>query len=93
MKDYPSLTPSGVPDILELLRYITKERPNDIREFENLKNVFMSGRKVGKIPTGATDTTVYDRVGDFNFDNSYLYLVIDDSGTAKWARVALNIAW
>lgn len=90
MKNYPNLTPASLDDVLNLLRYITKERPIDIKDFDNLQNVFMAGRKVGKMPTGSADVTPDDRVGDFNYDASYLYLLVNNAGTATWRRVALS---
>ena len=94
MNDYPQLTPEKDEDAKELLRIITRERANDINDFNNLKNRFMSGRKVGRIPTGATDVLDSDRVGDFNFDDQYYYLVsTDGSGNAIWARIALDTGW
>lgn len=89
MKPFPKYTVSNLPELIEIVRYILKERRNDINDFENLKNVFISGRKVGKIPTGATDITNDDKVGDISYDASYLYIVVDNSGTAEWRRVAL----
>ena len=97
MNDYPSLTPDKDEDAKELLRIITRERPIDIKDFDNLKNRFMSGRKVGKVPTGANDTTPSDKVGDFNIAEDggffYFYTLVDDSGTAKWGRVVLDTSW
>lgn len=89
MNDYPQITPSTEGDVKELLRSITEERTNDIRDFDNLQNKFMAGRKVGKIPANSADIDPTDRLGDFNTDADYLYIVIDDSGAA-WRRVALS---
>lgn len=95
MNNYPNLSPDNETDAKQLLRAIVQERDQDIKDFDNLRNVFMSGRKVGKIPTGASDIADTDRVGDFNYDftTGYLYLVVDNSGTAVWSRVALDTAW
>ena len=60
MKDYPSLTPVSLKDVIDIIRYITKERPNDIKDFDNLNNRFMSGRKVGKVPTGISPASILD---------------------------------
>jgi hypothetical protein len=97
MKPYPKLIPSNLEEVIELLRYITKERPLDINDFDNLQNRFMAGRKVGKIPADFSDVDPSDRVGDFNvFIDSgvpYLVVLIDDGGTGKWARFTGDIAW
>lgn len=89
MKNYPDFNTQNQAEIQELLRYILKERRNDVNDFNNIKNSFISGRKVGKIPTGASDISVSDRVGDFNFDASYIYICVDNTG-AEWRRVALS---
>ena len=89
MKNYPNIKPESSKDVFTLLRYITRERRNDVNDFNNLRNIFVSGRKVDKIPTGAADISSPDRVGDFNFDADYIYICVDNSGAA-WRRVALS---
>lgn len=95
MNDYPTITPDTTENQEELLRAITRERTNDISDFNNIKNKFTAGRIVGKVPTGASDIDPSDRVGDTNFDyaSGFLYRVVDNAGTAVWARVALDTAW
>lgn len=84
------LIPNNEPEqIGEFCREVARLRQEDIEDFSNLSNIFMRGRKVGKIPTGSTDTDASDRVGDFNYDASYLYLCVDNSG-ATWRRIALE---
>lgn len=89
MNDYPQITPNTLGDQAELLRIITRERPIDVSDFNNLQNRFMSGRKVGRIPSGSLDVDASDRVGDFNYTDQYFYLLVDNSGTAEWRRIAL----
>ena len=89
MNDYPSLSPDTPGTIEEILRIIVRERTIDVRDFNNLQNRFMSGRKVGKVPSGSLDVDTSDRVGDFNYTNQYFYLLVDNSGTAEWRRIAL----
>ena len=78
----------------EIVRYIQKERKNDVNDFDALKDNYISGRKVDKIPTGASNVTATDTVGDFNIADdggtTYLYALVDISGTAEWRRVALS---
>ncbi len=93
MNDYPTLNLEDPKDVQEVIRTIVEERSTDVKDFDNLQNRFMSGRKSGKLPVGASDVSDTDRVGDFNTDNAYFYIVVNDAGTAKWARIALNIAW
>lgn len=89
MRNYPVFNGENNKSILDILRFIVRERKTDVNDFSNLKNVFISGRKVAKIPTGASDITIADRVGDFNYDVSYIYIVVDNAGTAEWRRATL----
>lgn len=89
LKDYPYWGAEKETDVKEQLRQICNIRKDDITQFGNLPEIFMSGRKVGKIPTGSTDIAVTDRLGDFNYDASYWYQVVDDTGNARWRRIAL----
>lgn len=92
MKQFPNMVVRTEADLYTLARYILKERENDINDFNNLQNIFMAGRKVGKIPTGSADIAPTDRIGDFNFSDTYLYLVVESGGNAVWRRSALS-AW
>ena len=89
MKNYP-YSLSGPDDIVKLLRFIVKERPNDISDFNNLKDVFISGRKVSKIPANSSDVVATDRVGDFNYDPDFIYICLNDGGTVKWLTAPLT---
>lgn len=89
MKPYPLLGKGSIADVNRCLETVVKQRTQDIKDFDNLQNTYISGRKVGKIPTGATDISPSDRIGDINYDNSYLYIVINNSGTAEWRRASL----
>jgi hypothetical protein len=90
MKQFPIMTLRTNDDLFVLGRYILKERGNDINDFNNLENIFMRGRKVGKVPTSSADIAAADRVGDFNYDASYVYLVVESGGNAVWRRVGLS---
>jgi len=90
MKNFPKMQDRTLSEAIKVIEYITKERSNDVSDFDNLINVFISGRKVGKIPTGSADVSDTDRLGDFNYDADYLYLLVDDSGAA-WRRVSLGV--
>lgn len=91
MKQFPSIDLKVLDDVINLLEYIRNERKNDVKDFDNIQNRFMSGRKVGIIPTGAA-TTSDDRIGDFNYDENYIYIVVNNAGIAEWRRVAYT-AW
>ncbi len=90
MDQYP-VTPldADTGKLAENAAYIQRLRQSDISDFDNLVNRFMSGRKVGKIPSASNDVSTSDRVGDFNYDASYLYILIDNGGAA-WRRASLG---
>lgn len=90
MNDYPTYNPKIPEDAQELLTTIIEERLNDVKDFDNLQNRFVLGRKTGKIPSGTTDISNTDRVGDINYDADYLYIIINNLGVAEWRRVALS---
>lgn len=89
MNPYPKLGDRTPADVIRVLEIAVRERTQDIKDFDNLTNTFISGRKVGKIPTGAADISPTDRVGDFNYTTSFLYIVVNNAGTAEWRRAAL----
>lgn len=89
MREYPSLGAGTIDDLNRVVRFAVLERETDVKNFINQKEVFMSGRKVAKIPTGAADVTDGDRVGDFNYDPDYFYILVNNSGTAQWRRASL----
>jgi len=91
---YPDLIARDIDSVSQSVEEMIKERRFDVKDYDNLQNRFLSGRKVGKIPTGATDVTSLDKAGDFNiaYDGSatYLYALVNISGNAEWRRVALS---
>lgn len=89
-KDYPYWAAKTLEDIKEQLLQIANIRKDDITLINNLPNIFIGGRKVGKIPTSSADIAPTDRVGDVNYDVNYLYIVIDNAGTATWRRATLG---
>ena len=92
MKSYPSIVRRTLDGIADVVEFIVRERDKDVRDWNNLQNIFVNGRKVGKIPTGSADVDPSDRVGDFNVTTTYAYYLVDNAGTAVWRRVAVG-AW
>lgn len=88
MDIYPNIKTED--DILKGLQYIVRLRSDDVEAYNNLNNVFISGRKVGRIPSGSSDVITGDVVGDFNVNATYAYFLIDNAGTAEWRRVAVG---
>ena len=91
-KDYPYWGAETPDDVERQLRQICNIRKDDITTIQNLPQIFMSGRKVGKVPSASNDVAATDRVGDINYDASYLYILVDNGGTPAWRRATLG-AW
>lgn len=90
MKPYPRTPVSTLDDVQDIMRFITRERDADIINWNNLSQIFVGGRKVGKVPSSSNDVDPTDKVGDLNYDADYLYILINDAGTAEWRRTALS---
>jgi hypothetical protein len=88
MDIYPNIKEET--DILKGLQYIVRLRQDDVNAYNNLNNQFISGRKVGRIPSGSSDVIDGDVIGDFNVNATYAYFLIDNAGTAEWRRVAVG---
>lgn len=92
MQPYPANTQPTIDSMASWIAFVSRARSSDINEFNNISSTFIAGRKVGKIPSGSTDISSDDRVGDFNYDPGYIYICIENGGSAAWRRVALS-AW
>lgn len=90
MQPYPKEIRKTIDSLHEALRQISRLREEDITDRNTYDSIFMRGRKVGKIPSGSIDVTSADRIGDFNFDAGYFYLLVNNSGTAEWRRATLG---
>jgi len=94
---WPVLAANPSPlEITNFLREVTRLRQTeDVPDFTNLNNVFVSGRSTSRIPTAATDVEATDVLRDivYALDGSYMYVLIDVSGTPTWGRIAIDTAW
>ena len=89
MKEFPII--NNEDDVSFAVQEIVRLRnTEDVAEIANLPNVFIRGRKVGKVPSGSSDVAATDAAGDFNYDASYIYILIDNSGTPVWRRATLG---
>jgi hypothetical protein len=89
MKPWPKLRNETITQIADVLRYMIGERTADRREWLDLPNEYIKGRKVAKVPTSSSDVTG-SREGDFNYDGSYLYVCVNNAGSVVWRRVVLS---
>ena len=93
---YPILPSQPTPQELEdWIRDVTRLRQlEDLPDYTNLPNIFISGRSVSRTaPTSNSDIDASDVVGDWLYNGGYLYICVDDSGTAKWGRITVNVSW
>lgn len=90
MKIWPSIKFGSLAEITDFCRFIVRARQDDVAEMSNLYNIFIQGRKVGKIPSSSADVAAGDRIGDFNYDSSYIYLCVESGGSAVWRRASLG---
>lgn len=88
-KDYPYWSAATLTEVIEQLRQICSIRKSDISTISQITTSFISGRKVGKVPSSSIDVVATDKVGDINYTASYLYILVDNAGTPTWRRVAL----
>jgi hypothetical protein len=87
---WPSLKNRTLEDLARVVEYITRMRPTDTNAFKDLPNQFIMGRKVGRVPSSSADVITGDKVGDFNYDISYIYVLVDNAGTGTWRRATLG---
>lgn len=90
MQPFPKIIEDTTENHTEVLRQISRLREEDITDRNTFDSIFMRGRKVWKVPSSSADVAATDRVGDFNYTASYLYILVDNSGTPVWRRAALG---
>lgn len=90
LKDFPYWAAATLQDTINQVQQICHIRKDDITQVQNFPNIFLQGRKVGKIPTTSADIAATDKLNDFNWTSTYLYVLVDNSGTPAWRRAALG---
>lgn len=84
-------------DVVQALQEIARLREvEDISDFRNLKQQFVSGR--GRFtqraaPSSASDVAATDSLGDIVNDATYEYKLLNISGTLLWDRRTLDTSW
>lgn len=89
-KDYPYWAAETLDEMKDQMRQITNTRKDDISVISQITTSFVSGRKVGKVPSASNDVAATDKIGDINYDASYIYILIDNAGTPVWRRATLG---
>ncbi|CAB4214630.1 hypothetical protein UFOVP1454_56 [uncultured Caudovirales phage] len=84
-------------DVLRNMQEIARIRETeDVSDFQNLNNRFVLGRARGvtrAAPSSNSDVLSTDEVGDYVNDGTYEYKLLNISGTLKWDRRTLSVAW
>ncbi len=92
---YPSIITED--DVISALREIIRLRQDeDIPDFTNLNNIFVTGRGLftqRTAPSSNSDVLATDNEGDIVNDATHEYKLLDISGTLKWDRRTLDVAW
>lgn len=91
MNPYPQFVENTLDNHTNVLRNICRERMSDSKDWSNLPNRFLTGRRVAKVPSSSADITD-SREGDFNVTATYAYFCVNNGGTLVWRRVAVA-AW
>lgn len=89
-QNYPYWPAKTLDDVKNQLLQITTLRKSDISTISQISSSFVSGRKVGKIPTSSTDVQTSDKVGDVSYNADYFYILVSNNGTPAWRRIALS---
>lgn len=94
MREYP-VVGSTLPAVLDFIRSISILRRDDVQEISNLNTRFLRGRlrTDRTTPSANTDVNSTDKEGDVVRTATYEYVVVNDAGTLKWARFALDVTW
>ena len=66
----------------------TRERSKDLQDYDD--QVATNAVIYDYTPTSSSDLIGTEKAGDIAVDTSYLYIVVDNSGTLQWQRVATS---
>ena len=84
-------------DILRVLQEIVRLREQeDISDFQNLNERFVKGRGLftsRSAPSSNSDVLATDNEGDIVNDATHEFKLLNISGTLKWDRRTLDVAW
>lgn len=79
-----------MPAVVGALQKIAQIRGQDQTQWIDLKNQFISGRRVVRVPSASNDLLATDNIGDFNVTATFAYFLIDNAGTIEWVRIAVG---
>ena len=67
---------------------VTRERSIDLDDYNDMDST--RSKIFNLTPASSSDLKGTEKVGDVAADASYLYVVVDNSGTLEWRRVAIS---
>lgn len=82
--------PTFLGDVTEWIRQTIEVHDKNLEDWKLLPESYIQGRKVRRVPSASNNVVAGDAEGDFNYDASYLYLLINNAGTLAWRRVAIS---
>lgn len=92
MQKYPDISgTSKLEQVIAAFKQIVKIRnSDDIQAFTNLNKTLIIGRLTARVPSASNDVIEGDLVGDFCPTATYLYMLVANSGTPAWRRIAMG---
>lgn len=86
-KEYKILPSNAkLTDVLTWIKQATRERAIDLDDYDEQQRTNVM--YYNYTPTSSTDLIGTEKAGDIAVDTSYIYVVVDNSGTLRWQRVA-----
>ena len=79
-----------------ILKRVDSLEDKEKRRTRELRSNFVQGRyrtDRTAVPSSNSDVNTTDKLGDIIRTTTYEYILVNDSGTLKWARHAIDITW
>ncbi len=78
---------SGISDVLRWVQDVTRERANDVADYNEQQ---ATKPTIYPVPASGTDLIGTEKVGDIAADEHHLYVVVDVGGNLEWKRTLLT---
>lgn len=76
----------SLEDLVEWAYQATRARDFDLEDYDDMNAT--TPRIYSYTPSSSSDLIGTEKAGDIAVDTSYIYVVVDNSGTLQWQRVA-----
>ena len=77
-----------IKEIVDWCRQATRERAFDLEDYDD--QIRTNPVYFTTPPSSSSDLSGTEKEGDLAADTSYLYIVVNNSGTLQWQRVATS---